>query len=174
MSPTQRWDLGPVHMGRSYLSYRKHFGKFTNEISPCYEIIWKVAFVHMRVMRRKIFPGTEISLAAGEISVTETIFVSYEHNRSRLAGKLSVYTLQNYVTNKIIWLAEMFSRQPRSLLISYHRNVYPTITNIFFENFDWNVFKTNVHVEKISRIESTVRRNLSCSMVSDCRAHVTW
>ena len=78
MSPTQRCDLEPVHMGRSYLSYRKHFGKFTNEISPCYEIIWKVAFVHMR---RKVFPGTEISLAAGEISVTEIIFVSYEHNR---------------------------------------------------------------------------------------------
>ena len=43
----------------------KHFGKFTSQISPSYEIkiILKVTYcVHMR---RKVFPGSEISLADG-------------------------------------------------------------------------------------------------------------
>ena len=60
-----------------------------------------------------------------KISVTEIIFVSYEHNFPRLAGKLSVYTFAKstsqretlpgkreniypYEQNKIIWPVEMF------------------------------------------------------------------
>ena len=39
---------------------RKHFDKFTSEISPCYEIIRKVVLLHMG---RKVPSGTEISLA---------------------------------------------------------------------------------------------------------------
>ena len=39
---------------------RKHFDKFTSEISPWYEIIWKVALCSYET---KVFPGTEISLA---------------------------------------------------------------------------------------------------------------
>ena len=62
--------LGPVHVGRSYLGYRENIS-----ISPCCEIIWKVA---LRSYWTKSFLGYR--LLTGEISVTEIIFIPYEHN----------------------------------------------------------------------------------------------
>ena len=44
---------------------RKHFDKFTSEILPCYEYE-KLDCVHMG---RKVFPGTEISLADRQNSI---------------------------------------------------------------------------------------------------------
>ena len=58
---------------------RKHFDKFTSEISPCYEIIWKVALRSDGVPRSR--------LLTGEISVTEIIFIAYMNTTFPLSGK---------------------------------------------------------------------------------------
>ena len=56
--------LGPVHMGRSYLGYRENISK------GCIAFIWDEKF--SRVPRSR--------LLTSEISVTEIIFIPYEHN----------------------------------------------------------------------------------------------
>ena len=53
--------LGPVHMGRSYLSYRENISTILLARSRlAMKITEKLHCVHMG---RKVFPGTETSLA---------------------------------------------------------------------------------------------------------------
>ena len=82
-------------------------------------------------MRRKVFPGTEISLADRRDLGDRDNFYPILTQLSRLAGKLSEClhftkstsqrenlpgkreNISPYEQNNIIWPVEMFSRQPR-------------------------------------------------------------
>ena len=68
---------------------RKHFDKFTSEILPCYETIWKVAFAFLWDEKFSLVPTDRRDLGDRDN------FYPMWTQLSRLAGKLSVYTLQN-------------------------------------------------------------------------------
>ena len=81
-------NWGPAHMGRSYLVYRENIDL---------ALLWNNMKVALRSYETKSFPGTdtEISLVDRRDLGDRDNFCLIWTQFSRLAGKPSVYTLQN-------------------------------------------------------------------------------
>ena len=89
-------------MGRSYLGYREYISTSLQARSRlAMKYYEKLHCVHMR---RKVFPGTEISLADRRDLGDRDNICPNINSTFPLGGKTSVYTLQNlHQSGKLYW-----------------------------------------------------------------------
>ena len=122
---------GPVHMSRSYLSYQENI--LTSLQAKSRPVMKWYEKSHYIDMRRNVLPDTEILLADRRDLGDPDNFCLIWTQLSRLAGKLSVYTLQNLHHSGKLYQAssKTFAHMNRTKLFDLSKCFLREITSVY-------------------------------------------